>query len=194
MKKKRHDIDPWLQEWERYNQQANLASNLSEETLKRLFTDSQKMPPVPIPPLPPDPHHVPRFRFAAAIVLIVVGAVLLLLSRSASDSDTPLQAQHATPANITLPAAEPHSTPPATHSLSTPRHVTVAKAKIKTDNPSSTAVDNPLPETATPSDPLSPPNSTFSTDNLQFVSLCCNSETCDTQRFLYQILAALNLA
>ena len=44
MKKKKHEIDPWLREWEKYNQQANLASNLSDEELKQLFTVSQKLP------------------------------------------------------------------------------------------------------------------------------------------------------
>ena len=193
---KKNDNTTSLREtWQTYKQEVLHSPGLTDSELEHIYTESLQQPSLSTPPVPAAPRHS-QLRFAAIIVLIITSAVLLLLSRSASDADTPLQAQHAAPANadITLPAAEPFSTPPATPSLSTPRHVTVAKAKIKTDNPSSTAVDNPLPETATPSDPLSPPNSTFSTDNLQFTSLCCNDETCDTHRFLHQILAALNLA
>lgn len=50
--KKEHNNDPWLQAWENYNRQAKLSSSLTEEELMRLFTDSQNLPPVPVPRCP----------------------------------------------------------------------------------------------------------------------------------------------
>ena len=79
--KKEHNNDPWLQAWENYNRQAKLSSSLTEEELMRLFTDSQNLPPVPVPPLPESAHPSRWLRFAAVIVLIVVGALLLLLNQ-----------------------------------------------------------------------------------------------------------------
>ena len=88
--KKEHNNDPWLQAWEDYNRQAKLSSSLTEEELMRLFTDSQNLPPVPVPPLPESAHPSRWLRFAAVIVLIVVGALLLLLNHGTSDAGTPL--------------------------------------------------------------------------------------------------------
>lgn len=190
--KKEHNNDPWLQAWENYNRQAKLSSSLTEEELMRLFTDSQNLPPVPVPPLPESAHPSRWLRFAAVIVLIVVGALLLLLNHGTSDAGTPLQAQLSAPANadITLSAAAPSSTPPATPSPATLRRPVVAKAAINNDSGRQPDA-SPLPE---PADSLCQPCTTISFDNVQYTALYCNNETCDTQNYLYQAFVALNLA
>lgn len=191
MKKKKNDIDAWLQEWEKNNQRANLAPSLSEEELQQLFSNSQKLPSVSIPPLPPDTHTTPRLRYAAVIALIVVGTVLLLINLATSGADTPLQTQLAPPAYTvdTLPATEPHSITLASPTPASPHHAAVAKADIS----SPSAHDNPLSEPIVPADTLCPNRHTISIDNIQYTALYCNNETCDTQRYLFQVYVDLNL-
>ncbi len=197
MKKEKNDIDSLLQEWQKYIQRVKLAPNLSEEELMQIFTESEKMPSVPTPPLPPDPHPAPRLRYATATILIVVGGLLLLflLNRGASHADAPLQAQHTAPANtdVTLPAAEPPSIPAAApaqpHPVTpiAPRHTTVAETRT----PLPATADTPQPQPAAPADTPCQPCNTTSLDNVQYNMLVCNSAPCDTQRYINQILIDL---
>ena len=192
--KKEHNNDPWLQAWENYNRQAKLSSSPTEEELMRLFTESQNLPPVPVPPLPESAHPSPWLRFAAVIVLIVMGALLFLLNRGASDAGTPLQAQLVAPADadITLPEAAPTLTPPSPPSPASPRRHTVAEAVINDDSGSLPVAAESLP--VAPADSLCPPANTISLDNAQFTALYCNNETCDTQRYLFHVFVNLNMA
>lgn len=191
--KKNDDTTSFWEAWQTYKQQVLRTPGLTDSELEQIYTESLHQPSLPTPPIPAAPRPS-RLPFAAIIiVLLITGAILLLLNLDNPAADTPLQAQLAAPANadITLPAAAPGSTPPATPPPATPRRPAVAKAVTNNDSGSQPApADSPLPE---PADTLCPPRNTISLDNMQFTALYCNNETCDTQRYLFQVFDDLNL-
>lgn len=181
------------QAWKAYKQEALQAPDLTPEQLESIYHYCQQQPSLPVPPLPAA-HPVHRFRAVAIIALIAVAGLFLLLLPRNNQPDTPMLAQLAVPDSIPpqLPAtpqvdilATAHNKPAnatTKHPTSTPHPATV-NAQLT----AATGTPHPEPQ------PAAPPDSTIhhfilSPDNVQIASIICNSEICDTQYYVNQIL------